>query len=96
MGVHLQSIIGKEKRWIFPLEIEELTEIEHPNIEQSFGCRYIHSLYDKDNESFNHIDGRQEYMILISISLVFITPLITTPIEMPNTKSCFELTVNYH
>jgi hypothetical protein len=35
-------------------------------------------------------------MILISISLVFITPLITTPIEMPNTKSCFELTVNYH
>lgn len=47
----------QKKDGSFQLEIEELTEIEHPNIEQSFGCRYIHSLYDKDNESFNHIDG---------------------------------------
>ena len=46
-----------KKDGIIQLEIEELTSAEQPNIDNLYGCRYIHSLYDSKNMKFNHIDG---------------------------------------
>lgn len=40
------------------LEIEEIRE--NPSLgvnEESYGCRYIHSIYDNDKEEFVHFDG---------------------------------------
>lgn len=40
------------------LEIEEIRESPSMGIdENSYGCRYIHSIYDIDKEEFNHFDG---------------------------------------
>lgn len=38
-------------------ELEELKEEEAPTLEDTYACRYIHSLYDKEKEIFNHFDG---------------------------------------
>lgn len=40
------------------LEIEEIRENPSLGInEESYGCRYIHSIYDNDKEEFVHFDG---------------------------------------
>lgn len=40
------------------LEIEEIREKPSLGIdENSYGCRYIHSIYDNDKKEFNHFDG---------------------------------------
>jgi len=44
-----------KKNACFQLEVEELTNTDKPNINDTFGCKYVHSLYD--NGTFNHIDG---------------------------------------
>ena len=46
-----------KKNGIIQLEIEELTSAEQPNIDNLYGCRYIHSVFDCNNMIFNHIDG---------------------------------------
>lgn len=40
------------------LEIEEIRERPSMGIDSdSYGCRYIHSIYDTDKKEFNHFDG---------------------------------------
>lgn len=40
------------------LEIEEIRESPSMGIdEESYGCRYIHSIYDIEKQEFNHFDG---------------------------------------
>jgi hypothetical protein len=38
-------------------ELEELRESEAPTLQDFYGCRYIHSIYDTDKSTFVHFDG---------------------------------------
>lgn len=38
-------------------ELEELRESEAPTLEDFYGCRYIHSIYDTNKSTFVHFDG---------------------------------------
>lgn len=38
-------------------ELEELKEDEAPTLVDTYGCRYIHSIYKHDQNSFDHFDG---------------------------------------
>ncbi|QKX05405.1 hypothetical protein HN014_10920 [Aquimarina sp. TRL1] len=38
-------------------ELEELKENEAPMIEDFYGCRYVHSIYDTSKKTFIHFDG---------------------------------------
>lgn len=38
-------------------ELEELKESEAPTLENFYGCRYIHSIYDTNKSTFVHFDG---------------------------------------
>lgn len=38
-------------------ELEELRENNAPTLEDFFGCRYVHSIYDIDKKTFIHFDG---------------------------------------
>lgn len=40
------------------LEIEQVHNNEHPNIPNNlFGCKYLHTVYNKDSTMFEHFDG---------------------------------------
>lgn len=42
----------------FQFEMEEVTDVEAPTLEKStYGCRYLHALYDFNKKEFNHFDG---------------------------------------
>jgi len=38
-------------------ELEEIKEEEAPTLEDTYACRYIHSIYDKEKKMFDHFDG---------------------------------------
>lgn len=38
-------------------ELEELKESEAPTLQDFYGCRYIHSIYDTNKSTFVHFDG---------------------------------------
>ena len=42
----------------YQFEMEEVTDVEAPTLEKdTYGCRYLHALYDFDHKEFNHFDG---------------------------------------
>ena len=42
----------------YQFEMEEVTDVEAPTLEKNtYGCRYLHALYDFDHKEFNHFDG---------------------------------------
>lgn len=47
----------KNRDRIFQLEVEEIRDCEKPNLDDSYGCKYIHTIYDKDLSRFTHLDG---------------------------------------
>lgn len=47
--------ISKEKKYEF--ELEELKEEQAPLLPDTYACRYIHSIYNVADESFEHFDG---------------------------------------
>ena len=57
------SVLGTEFWWKTDdsgrtLEIEEIRESPSLGIDaESYGCRYIHSIYDIEKQEFNHFDG---------------------------------------
>lgn len=38
-------------------ELEELKESTAPTLDDFYGCRYVHSIYDTDKKTFVHFDG---------------------------------------
>lgn len=38
-------------------ELEELKESTAPTLDDFYGCRYVHSIYDTDEKTFVHFDG---------------------------------------
>ncbi len=47
----------KNNKHLKEFELEELRENNAPTIKDFFGCRYIHSLYDTQENTFIHFDG---------------------------------------
>jgi len=47
----------KNKGNIFQLEVEEIRDCEKPNLNDDYGCKYIHTIYDKGLSQFIHLDG---------------------------------------
>lgn len=42
----------------YQFEMEEVTDVEAPTLKKdTYGCRYLHALYDFNNQEFNHFDG---------------------------------------
>lgn len=42
----------------YQFEMEEVTDVEAPTLEKdTYGCRYLHALYDLNSKEFNHFDG---------------------------------------
>lgn len=42
----------------YQFEMEEVTDVEAPTLkENTYGCRYLHALYDLNSKEFNHFDG---------------------------------------
>ena len=42
----------------YQFEMEEVTDVEAPILKKdTYGCRYLHALYDFDRKEFNHFDG---------------------------------------
>lgn len=42
---------------LIEFELEELREAEAPTLNDFYGCRYIHSIYDTSQSTFVHFDG---------------------------------------
>lgn len=56
------SILRTEFYWKhdennYEFELEEVKNEPSPQFEDSYGCRYVHSIYKKDEEYFDHFDG---------------------------------------
>lgn len=47
----------KDNKNLKEFELEELKENNAPTLDDFFGCRYIHSIYDTNNNTFVHFDG---------------------------------------
>ena len=48
----------KDDGKLYQFEMEEVTDVEAPTLEKdTYGCRYLHALYDFDHKEFNHFDG---------------------------------------
>ncbi len=56
-GVSTTEFFWKENGKLKEFELEELRENSAPTLEDFFGCRYIHSIYDSSKETFIHFDG---------------------------------------
>lgn len=41
----------------YEFELEEVRNDSTPGLEQDYGCRYVHSIYDKNAKTFHHFDG---------------------------------------
>lgn len=42
----------------YQFEMEEVADVEAPALEKdTYGCRYLHALYDFNHKEFNHFDG---------------------------------------
>lgn len=47
----------KDNKNLKEFELEELKENNVPTLEDFFGCRYVHSIYDSNKDTFVHFDG---------------------------------------
>lgn len=47
----------KKNKNLKEFELEELKENNAPTLEDFFGCRYVHSIYDTNKNTFVHFDG---------------------------------------
>jgi hypothetical protein len=47
----------KNNKQLKEFELEELREENAPALEDFFGCRYVHSIYDTSKNTFIHFDG---------------------------------------
>mgnify|MGYP003636762605 CR=1 FL=1 len=47
----------KKNKELKEFELEELREENAPTLEDFFGCRYVHSIYDTTKNTFVHFDG---------------------------------------
>lgn len=56
-GVSSTEFYWKKNEQFKEFELEELRENNAPTIEDFFGCRYIHSIYDTKKNIFVHFDG---------------------------------------
>lgn len=53
-----EFIWQKKKDNQYQFEMEELVDQPSPTLpKDSFGCRYLHALYDLESKEFNHFDG---------------------------------------
>ncbi|WP_035566138.1 hypothetical protein [Hymenobacter sp. IS2118] len=50
---------GQPPRTTHTFELEEVQDVELPanGAEDTYGCRYVHSIYDRQSETFEHFDG---------------------------------------
>ena len=63
---------GKE----YQFEMEEVVDAEAPTIEkETYGCRYLHALYDLNSKVFNHFDGAIRFYDLEKIIERIDTPM---------------------
>ncbi|MEJ7559850.1 MAG: hypothetical protein WKF66_16180 [Pedobacter sp.] len=46
-----------KKRELYTLEMEEVKNQPAPIAGDNYGCRYVHSIWDEDNQAFDHFDG---------------------------------------
>ena len=47
----------KSNNELHEFELEEVKDDLAPTLTDTYGCRYIHSIYNKDNSEFQHFDG---------------------------------------
>ena len=47
----------KSNNKLHEFELEELKNDLAPTLTDTYGCRYVHSIYNKDNSEFQHFDG---------------------------------------
>ena len=56
-GISTTEFFWKENDNLKEFELEELKENIAPTMDNFFGCRYVHSIYDTTKSSFVHFDG---------------------------------------
>lgn len=56
-GISATEFVWKDNDELKEFEMEELRENEAPTIDDFYGCRYIHSIYDSTKSTFAHFDG---------------------------------------
>src|SRR5690606_25429673 len=56
-GISTTEFFWKDNNELKEFELEELRENNAPTMEDFFGCRYMHSIYDTSKETFVHFDG---------------------------------------
>jgi len=56
-GISTTEFFWKDNNELKEFELEELRENNAPTLDDFFGCRYIHSIYDISKETFVHFDG---------------------------------------
>jgi hypothetical protein len=47
----------KTNNELLEFEMEEVRNEPAPTLNDTYGCRYVHSIYNKDNQEFQHFDG---------------------------------------
>jgi hypothetical protein len=56
-GISTTEFFWKDNNELKEFELEELRENNAPTMDDFFGCRYMHSIYDTSKETFVHFDG---------------------------------------
>ena len=56
-GIDRTEFFWKHNENKYEFELEEVRNEPTPGLEQDYGCRYVHSIYDKKLETFEHFDG---------------------------------------
>ncbi|RED44150.1 hypothetical protein [Seonamhaeicola aphaedonensis] len=56
-GISTTEFFWKDNENLKEFELEELRENDAPTMDDFFGCRYMHSIYDTTKSTFVHFDG---------------------------------------
>lgn len=56
-GISSTEFFWKDNENLKEFELEELRENNAPTLEDFFGCRYVHSIFDTSKSTFIHFDG---------------------------------------
>ena len=56
-GISSTEFIWKSNKDLKEFELEELRENDIPTELDTYGCRYVHSIFDTNKKIFNHFDG---------------------------------------
>lgn len=56
-GISTTEFFWKDNGTLKEFELEELRENQSPTMDDFFGCRYVHSIYDTLKSTFIHFDG---------------------------------------